>query len=61
MFKILVVEDDRDLNQTVCAYLNRNGYEAHEYLHELKNSDDVQYNSDYREYKKKYALPVSSK
>jgi len=28
MFKILVVEDDRDLNQTVCAYLNRNGYEA---------------------------------
>lgn len=28
MFKILIVEDDRDLNQTVCAYLNRNGYEA---------------------------------
>ena len=28
MFKILVVEDDRDLNQTVCAYLNKNGYEA---------------------------------
>lgn len=28
MFKVLVVEDDRDLNQTVCAYLNRNGYEA---------------------------------
>ena len=28
MFKILVVEDDRELNQTVCAYLNRNGYEA---------------------------------
>lgn len=28
MFKILVVEDDRDLNQTVCAYLNRNGFEA---------------------------------
>lgn len=28
MFKILVVEDDKDLNQTVCAYLNRNGYEA---------------------------------
>ena len=28
MFKILVVEDDRDLNQTVCAYLNRNGCEA---------------------------------
>lgn len=28
MFKVLVVEDDRDLNQTVCTYLNRNGYEA---------------------------------
>ena len=28
MFKILVVEDDKDLNQTVCAYLNKNGYEA---------------------------------
>lgn len=28
MFKILVVEDGKDLNKTVCAYLNRNGYEA---------------------------------
>lgn len=28
MFKILVVEDDRELNRTVCAYLNRNGFEA---------------------------------
>lgn len=28
MFKILVVEDDKDLNQTVCVYLNKNGYEA---------------------------------
>ena len=28
MFKILVVEDDRDLNRTVCAYLNQNGFEA---------------------------------
>lgn len=28
MFKVLVVEDDKDLNQTVCAHLNRNGYEA---------------------------------
>jgi len=28
MFKILVVEDDRDLNRTVCAFLNQNGYEA---------------------------------
>lgn len=37
--------------------INQNGYEAHEYLHELRNSDDVQYNADYKEYKKKYALP----
>ncbi len=29
MFKILVVEDDRELNKTVCTYLNQNGYEAH--------------------------------
>ena len=28
MFKILVLEDDRDLNRTVCTYLKSNGYEA---------------------------------
>lgn len=28
MFKILVVEDERELNRTVCSYLNQNGYEA---------------------------------
>ena len=28
MFKILVVEDDRDLNRTVCSFLNHSGYEA---------------------------------
>ena len=28
MFKILVVEDDRDLNRTVCAFLQQAGYEA---------------------------------
>ena len=28
MFKILVVEDDRDLNRTVCTFLSRTGYEA---------------------------------
>ena len=28
MFKILVVEDDSELNRTVCSYLNQNGYEA---------------------------------
>ena len=28
MFKILVVEDDCDLNRTVCTFLNKSGYEA---------------------------------
>jgi len=28
MFKILVLEDDRELNRSVCTFLNNNGYEA---------------------------------
>lgn len=28
MFKILVVEDDRELNRAVCSYLTGNGYDA---------------------------------
>ncbi len=28
MFKILVLEDDSDLNRTVCAFLKANGYDA---------------------------------
>lgn len=28
MFKIMVVEDDYELNHAVCVYLNHNGYEA---------------------------------
>ena len=28
MFQILVVEDDSDLNRTVCSFLNHSGYEA---------------------------------
>ena len=28
MFKILVVEDEREMNRTVCTFLNQNGYEA---------------------------------
>ena len=28
MFQILVVEDDKDLNRTVCIFLNRSGYQA---------------------------------
>ena len=28
MFKVLVVEDDKDLNKTVCSFLNHSGYDA---------------------------------
>ena len=28
MFKILVLEDDKELNKTVCSFLNQSGYEA---------------------------------
>ena len=28
MFQILVVEDDKDLNRTVCTFLNSSGYKA---------------------------------
>lgn len=28
MFKVLVVEDDKDLNEAVCSFLNQNGYET---------------------------------
>ena len=28
MFRILVVEDDKDLNRSVCSFLNHSGYEA---------------------------------
>ena len=28
MFKILILEDDMELNRTVCAFLNNSGYEA---------------------------------
>jgi DNA-binding response OmpR family regulator len=28
MFKLLIVEDDKELNRAVCSYLNQNGYET---------------------------------
>ena len=42
MLKLLVVEDDKDLNRSVCTFLNRNGYEASGCL----NADDA-YNAMY--------------
>ena len=32
MFKILVLEDDKELNRTVCTFLNHSGYAAFGYL-----------------------------
>lgn len=37
MFKILVVEDDTDLNRSVCSFLNQSGYEATGFL----NAEDA--------------------
>lgn len=28
MFKVLIVEDDKELNRTMCGFLNQNGFEA---------------------------------
>ena len=39
MFKILVLEDDCDLNRTVCAFLNHSGYEATGCLHATEAYD----------------------
>ena len=39
MFKILVVEDDRDLNRSVCTFLNNSGYEAKGCLSALEAYD----------------------
>ena len=44
MFKILVVEDDRELNHTVCSFLNQSGYETAGCL----NANDA-YNAMYNE------------
>ena len=39
MFKILVVEDERELNKTVCSFLNHSGYEATGFLNVLDAYD----------------------
>lgn len=45
MFKILVVEDDRDLNKTVCAYLRQNGYDTRGCL-EVNEAYDAMYGGE---------------
>ncbi len=42
MFKILVVEDDKELNRSVCSFLNQSGYEATGCL-SAKEAYDVMY------------------
>lgn len=44
MIHILVVEDDGDLNKTVCSYLNNSGFEATGCL-DAEEAYDVMYNS----------------
>ena len=41
MFKILVLEDDKDLNKTVCTFLNRNGYQATGVFHANTAYDEM--------------------
>ena len=43
MFQILVVEDDKDLNRTVCSFLNQSGYKATGCLN-AEEAYDVMYN-----------------
>lgn len=42
MFQILVLEDDRELNRTVCSFLNQSGYQATGCLH-ADNAYDALY------------------
>ncbi len=46
MFKILVVEDDRELNRTVCSYLDQNGYKAIGCL-DANDAYDTMYNNTF--------------
>lgn len=46
MIKIVVVEDDMKLNNSVCTFLNNNGYTAHGCLHP-EEAYDLMYNHAY--------------
>lgn len=41
MFKILVLEDDKELNKTVCSFLNHSGYEAVGCFHANEAYDEL--------------------
>lgn len=42
MFKILVVEDDKELNKTVCSFLNHSGYDATGCLNAMEAYDALE-------------------
>ncbi len=42
MFKILVVEDDKELNKTVCSFLNHSGYETTRCLNAMEAYDALE-------------------
>ena len=44
MFKILVVEDDKELNKTVCSFLTQNGYQATGCVNALDAYDELNSN-----------------
>lgn len=46
MFKILVVEDDTELNQTVCSFLNQSGYDTTGCL-DAGSAYDTMYNNSF--------------
>ena len=46
MFRILVVEDDKELNYTVCSFLNQSGYEAEGCLN-ANNAYNTMYNNTF--------------
>jgi len=46
MFKVLVVEDDKDLNHAVCSFLNQSGYSA-EGCFEANSAYDSMYGNSY--------------
>lgn len=41
MFKILVLEDDKELNKTVCSFLNQSGYESYGCLNAVDAYDTL--------------------
>lgn len=59
MFHILIVEDDKDLNKTVCKYLSQQGYEAVGCLN-AEDAYDVMYKTMFDLLIIPFALNISS-